>query len=217
MMKIGDTLTFEPKHSLQPEKYQAMVVEIQDNSLFIDYPVNLETRKTVFLLDGSQMKGSFVGKDNNVYLFDTEVIGRKLANIPMIQLQCPTNDDYIKIQRRQFVRIDAALDVAVHPLHFDFEPFIAVTLDISAGGLCLALPRGAFIPPSAPLMVWLALDMKSGEMQYLKIESKLVRINETATGTRHASIQFSGLTSSEKQYILRYCFERQLEMKKKGL
>ncbi|MBM7692664.1 c-di-GMP-binding flagellar brake protein YcgR [Peribacillus deserti] len=217
MIKLGDTLTFEPKYSMHPEKYQAMVVEMQDNSLFIDYPVNLATRKTVFLLDGSQLKGSFVGKDNNVYLFDTEVLGRKLSNIPMIQLQCPGNEDYIKIQRRQYVRIEAALDVAVHPLNFDFRPFTAVTLDISAGGLCLALPRGVYIEPSTPIVIWLALDMKSGEIQYLKINSIMIRINETKAGTRNASIQFTGLTASERQYIIRYCFERQLEMKKKGL
>ena len=40
----------------------------------------------------------------------------------------------MKIQRSQFVRIETAVDVAIHPMNREFEPFTAMTEDISAGG-----------------------------------------------------------------------------------
>ncbi|WP_026694802.1 flagellar brake protein [Peribacillus kribbensis] len=217
MMNIGDTITFEPKHTHKPEKYQAMVVESRDSSFYIDYPVNLKTRKPVFLLDGSQMKGSFVGQDNNVYLFDTQVLGRKMAKIPMIELQSPTEEELIKIQRRQFVRVETAVDAAVHPIDASFSPFSAVTLDLSAGGACVALPRGTRLNPLTRSKIWLSLPMNSGETIYLCAKSEIIRIDENRGGIQKASIKFEGLDHNERQHLIRFCFERQLGMKKKGL
>ncbi|WP_409298047.1 flagellar brake protein [Peribacillus sp. SCS-26] len=217
MLKIGEMLTLEPKYSAASEKYEAMIVELADGGVYIDYPVNLTTRKTVFLLDGSQLKASCVGKDNNVYMFDTEVQGRRMANIPMIKLFCPEEAEILKIQRRQYVRIEAAADVAIHPEGASSPPFATVTLDISAGGICAAVPHNVSIEGGDQASLWLVLPLKNGEIHYLKAEGRISRVNETKTGLRNASIEFTGLDPADRQYVLRYCFEKQLEMKQKGL
>jgi c-di-GMP-binding flagellar brake protein YcgR len=57
----------------------------------------------------------------------------------MMQLLLPEAKTFVKIQRRQFVRLDVILDTAIHPEHSEFTPFLALTEDISAGGASIRL------------------------------------------------------------------------------
>lgn len=217
MISIGDTLTLEPKNSVEIERYRCKVVEISGNQIYIDYPVNLETQRTVFLLDGTQLKASFIAKNGSVYLFQTEVMGRLKQNIPMLKLYYPGEEHLIKIQRRQFVRIEAPVDVAVHPINNEFEPFTTITEDISAGGAALILPKNHLFHNGDTFYLWMSLPMNSGEYHYLKLKSKAIRLIENKETNNLLSIQFLETSGQEKQLLLRFCFEKQLELKKKGL
>ncbi|RFU68515.1 pilus assembly protein PilZ [Peribacillus saganii] len=216
MIKIGNSIIIEPKFSLQPEKYKAMVVEIEDNQIYIDYPVNLETGKTVFLIDGTQLKITFIDPEHAVYIFDTEVLGRKIANIPMIHLHYPDKDGFVKIQRRQYVRVDTRVDTAVHPENAEFLPFTAVTADLSAGGAGLEIPKHIKLVATSHIYLWMVLPLRSGEIQYMRLKSKVIRISEQKGKYNKASIQFVETSEGDRQNLIRFVFERQLE-KKKGV
>ncbi|PLS16369.1 pilus assembly protein PilZ [Bacillus sp. M6-12] len=214
MIKIGDSIIIEPKFSLQPEKYKAMVVEIDDNDIFIDYPVNLDTGKTVFLIDGTQLKITYMDPEQAVFIFDTEVLGRKKANIPMIHLHYPDKDSFVKIQRRQYVRIDTRIDMAVHSERGEFLPFTAVTADLSAGGAGLEIPKHVILAASSHIYLWMVLPLKSGEIQYLRLKSKVIRVSEQMGRFNKASIQFVEVSEGDRQNLIRFVFEKQLEKKK---
>ncbi|RFU65558.1 flagellar brake protein [Peribacillus glennii] len=217
MIKIGDTLLLEPKFSLQPEQYKSMVVEMNEDSIFIDYPVNTSTGKIAFLLDGSQLKVTFADSDNAVFIFDTEVLGRVKAQIAMIQLARPPKDSLVKIQRRQFVRIETPVDAAVHPASNEFRAFRAVTDDISAGGAALRIPKVINLAETPIIYVWLALPLKTGEIRYLKLKSKVIRISASSDRFNKLSVQFMDLSEGDRQNLIRFIFEKQVEMKNKGL
>jgi c-di-GMP-binding flagellar brake protein YcgR len=218
MLKIGDSLLLEPKYSLQPEKYKCKIHEITGNVFYIDYPINLDTNRTVFLTDGTQLKCTYIGSEGNVYIFDTEVLGRKKMELPFVQLRTPAEHQFVKIQRRQYVRIDAAVDVAVHPLNFEFRPFTAITADISAGGAAILVPKTTTIKPGSYINVWIVLPLKSGDIYYLKLKSKVIRIVEQeGSNFNKVSIQFSEISKGDRQLLIRFCFEKQLEMRNKGL
>ncbi|MGM9927708.1 MAG: flagellar brake protein [Bacillus sp. (in: firmicutes)] len=55
-MKIGTTLTIEPKYSSVAEQYRTKVLDSDEQTLFIDYPVNIKTNKVIFLADGAQLR-----------------------------------------------------------------------------------------------------------------------------------------------------------------
>lgn len=219
MIKVGDSLELVPKYSIEAEKYRSMVVEIQGNNLFIDYPVNVATGKIVFLTEGSQMKVTFVGNEDAVYTFDTEVLGRIKSNIPMIKLFNPDMDTYMKIQRRQYKRIDSQVDVAVHSEGYEFRPFTTVTADISAGGASIRVPKTFTVVPNDNLNLWLIIPSDSGESKYLRLKSNYVRTAKEENNLNYLkwSLQFSNPSQADRQCIIRYIFETQLEMKKKGL
>ncbi|MFB9988555.1 flagellar brake protein [Bacillus benzoevorans] len=219
MLTIGNVLLLEPKNTVQAEKYKCRLVEQRGDMLYIDYPIKLSTNKTAFLLDGTQLKAVFV-HGHSAFSFDTEVTGRVKQSIPMMKLHFPGEEYVMKIQRRQFVRIDTAVDVAIHPLNEEFEPFTAVTDDFSAGGMLVHVrsDKGAKLDQGMDIKAVLVLPMQSGDYHYVQIHSKIVRIlQDNKTGFSKYSLQFKEVAPRERQQLLRFTFERQLEMKKKGL
>ncbi|WP_338470113.1 flagellar brake protein [Niallia sp. XMNu-256] len=56
MLTIGDTLILEPRDNEHSEKYKCRLVEKSDGIIYIDYPINMKTNQTTFLVDGTQLK-----------------------------------------------------------------------------------------------------------------------------------------------------------------
>lgn len=217
MLNIGDTLYIEIKYSDERERFKCKLVDKKGNRVFIDYPVSEKTGKTAFFIDGTEIKVSFYAKDHAVYMFDSEVIGRKKDNIPMLIISYPGKEKLVRIQRREFVRIEATLDIAIHPLHNDFKPFTTVTVDISAGGTAIILPPNHNFKPQTELLCYLVLPLSNGEYFYIKAHSKIIRIIHGTMGSKDkAPIQFIDLKESDIQHITRFCFDRQLSERKKG-
>ncbi|MBT2689992.1 flagellar brake domain-containing protein [Bacillus sp. ISL-47] len=217
MLKIGEALILEIKYSEKSEKYKCKLVEREGNNLYIDYPINQETKKTAFLLDGTQLRATFVAADGSVYFFESEVLGRVKLKIPMMIISYPGNEHLMKVQRRQFVRIETSVDVAVHPVRDECAPFVSVTDDISAGGAAIIADKSCSLKANMQLHTYFVLPMQNGESHYLKLRSKVIRISERSNGKSIISVQFMEISPQDRQLLLRFCFDRQLAMKKKGL
>ncbi|MDZ5471182.1 flagellar brake domain-containing protein (plasmid) [Bacillus sp. 31A1R] len=217
MLKIGDNIILEIKYSDKFEKLKCKLVERKGNHLYIDYPINTQTNKTAFLLDGTQLKGSFVTQEGTVYLFETEVLGRLKQNIPMLILSYPGDEHLIKIQRRQYVRVETAIDIAVHSTDQEFPAFTTVTDDISAGGVAFITNNHSKLKAGMKINTWLVLPLQNGEYHYLKFESSIIRIIPLDAERNKVSVQFTDINPTDRQLLLRFCFDRQLLLKKKGL
>lgn len=218
MIHIGDIITLELKNAEQKEKYKCRLVDRKENEFYIDYPLSIDTNRTVFLLDGTQLNATFVGQDGtSVYLFETEIKGRIKKNIPMLVMSYPGDECLIKIQRRQYVRIETAVDIAIHPLDFEFQPFTAITDDVSAGGVSFLIPTDSALKQGMKVQIWLVLVVQNGEYHYLKLQGKIARIIDFNETRNKVSLQFHDITSQERQLLLRFCFDRQLEIRRKGL
>jgi c-di-GMP-binding flagellar brake protein YcgR len=211
-LKIGTALTLEPTYTDRVEKFRCKIIEQDKNILYIDYPINMATNKTAFLVDGSQFRATLVSDENISYAFNTEVVGRKLDNIPMIKLHCPPEEEFIKIQRREYVRVNTAADVAVE-YNNNFSQY--VTEDISAGGLAVYL-RDDNIPfnEGAEVRLTIVLPYMNNDIRYVQTKGNVVRIFEK-NRIKIASIQFMDMDHLERQYIVRFCFERQLMTRRK--
>lgn len=221
LIQIGDVLTLElisQSAESDAEKFKCRLVDIKENAFYIDYPISLRTNRAAFLLDGTQLKVTFVGSDgSSIYLFESEINGRVKKNIPMLILTYPGDKNLIKIQRRQYVRVETAVDIAIHPLEYEFDPITTITDDISAGGAAVLIPNEIHFKTDMRILAWLVLVMQNGEYHYLKLQCKIVRILPFNETRNKISIQFIDVSNQERQLLLRYSFERQLEAKKKGL
>lgn len=220
LLNIGDTIYLELEDDSDEEKprFKCRLVDRVRDFLFVDYPINENTKKVGFFHDDTQFRASFIGQDQVVYLFSTELRGRQKGRIPMLILKDPGKDKYIRIQRRQYVRVDVAIDVAVHPKNSEFTPFITVTADISGGGLALILPNNHNLPVGKEIKCWLCLHMQTGDIKYIQVSCNVIRIISSKDSSREkASLQFIEISEHDRQTIIRYCFERQLYLRRKGI
>lgn len=219
MLQPGIVLTLEPFEEIdKKEEYRCKVVDIEDGKLFIDYPVSIQTNRAVFLMEGMQLAVSFLdpAASSAVFLFRTEVIARVKKKIPMLVLQDPGLNQYVRIQRRKFVRVQKAIDTAVH---FDgMPPFSSLTEDISAGGAAIVLPNSAQAEPGTEATVYGVIPSQQAEPFYFEAKAELVRIHQDEkSGRCIGSFEFKDLPYAEQQILMRFCFEQQLRLRRKGL
>lgn len=216
MIKIGESIVLEPLENEKDEQYKCKLLDRNENKLYIDYPINLKLNRTTYLLTGMQMQATFIGNDGSVYLFETEVVGRKkMGNIATLIISYPGKENLVKIQRREFVRVETSIDVAVHPTAYEFEPFTTITDDISAGGAAIIISDNTKIEPEQTIKTTFVFPMQTGDYHYVETLSRVIRLVDISGNRKKASIQFLDLTNNEEQIIIRLCFERQLALRRR--
>ncbi|RWZ60248.1 pilus assembly protein PilZ [Halobacillus fulvus] len=199
----------------EPEKYKCKLVDYKDGYFYIDYPVHSKTGKTGFFMDGTQFQVSFVAQDQSVYWFETEVVKRKKMNIPVIVLTFPGEEKLVRIQRRRYVRVEAAVDAAVEG---ENSSFTTVTSDISGGGVALILPDKSHVKENEIIDMVIVLPMNAGGVSYITTKGKVIRvIGKTQYHPARVSIEFKDLLEKHRQKIIQYCFEQQMHRRKRGL
>ncbi|MGX1263933.1 c-di-GMP-binding flagellar brake protein YcgR [Rossellomorea marisflavi] len=191
--------------------YKCRVCELEDDTVLIDYPIHQNTGKSIFLINGTRLKVSFVLKDQTVLECKTNVVGRRMAEIPLIELERPSEEEFQRIQRRHFVRIEAPVDIS---LESEEKQIVTVTEDISAGGCAVILREDAGLLEEEEVDLFLVLPLQKAH-QYLELKGRVNRIWEKDRRTL-ASIEFMSPDESHKRHIMRFCFEKQLDHRKKG-
>jgi len=212
-LKIGTMLLLEPTYTDRIEKLRCKVVEQGEGVIYIDYPIDVKTNKTAFLIDGAEFRVTFQNEAKQSFAFTTEVLGRQVGDIPMIKLKHPPQNEFLKIQRREYVRVQTPVDIAVE-VNGEFKQY--VTEDISAGGVLLNLRGPAPFEPKDRVKLLIVLPYFNKEIRYIQIAGVIVSVFER-DGRFLAAIQFLDTDDIDKQYFVRFCFERQLQIRKKEL
>ncbi len=207
LLSIGTIIVIDTDFTENSEKFKSKVIDLGDEFVMIDYPTHIETGKTAFFMDGTQLHVSFIDNMKMSYAFRTEVSGRLNKGVPMLKLSYPGDERLIKVQRREFVRVETAIDIAVEK-DGQFSRFVAE--DLSAGGVALNLPHEVPFDEEDRVSLTIVLPYMNHEIRYVKVEARVVRLWER-DGRKIASLQFERVEPIEGQYIIRFCFERQLQ------
>ena len=105
------------------------------------------------------------------------------------------------VQRRDFVRVDAAMPVIVRDGGPDGPGRDAVSVNVSGGGLLLTgighLTLGDF--------AWVALDLEDGTPP---IEALVTVVREDASGAR--AVRIASISARDEQRIVQFSFAREL-------
>lgn len=216
MLSIGDVLILETAaEEGDKEVFRSKVLDITDRSFFIGPPLKEASNRTEpIILEGTSFQVQFVAKNQKVYQFNTTVLKKSLKNIPTFEMERPKKEDFVPIQRRSFIRIETQLKVKVFSLHNEFAPFDTYTTNISAGGLNLVLPKQVTLENEQIVRCSFILPLQDDDI-YLQLTCKVVRLTDKMPH-RYASVKFEQISEKERQSIVRYCFERQLALRKKG-
>ncbi|MFD1360576.1 flagellar brake protein [Lentibacillus salinarum] len=214
-MKIGTLLTLDVNNpeTGKTQQYRSRVIGENAHALFIDLPIDNETNKTAFFAEGTPFKVIYIGQDQAVHMFHTEINSKAEGNVPALAIRPPEKEAIQTIQRRQYVRVNTAVDVAVHKVD---DSFTTVTADISGGGMSIILPDSHMLKTGEQAEIWVVLQLKSGDYQYIHATAETIRLNDEG-GVRTAALKFIAMHQNKQQSIIRYCFEKQLEARKKEL
>jgi c-di-GMP-binding flagellar brake protein YcgR len=209
LLSIGTIIVIDKDFTKGSEKFKSKVVDMNEEFVMIDYPTHIETGRTAFFIDGTQLLVKFTDGKKMTYTFTTEVDGRLNKGVPMLKLTYPGDDQLIKIQRRQFVRVESAIDISVEK-NGRFSQYVAA--DLSAGGVALVLTNRELLSAEEILSLIIVLPFASRDIKYVKVAARVTRVWEK-DGRIIASLEFEKINSIERQHIIRFCFERQLKMR----
>lgn len=215
-MDIGTQLTLKKSSLKDDMTYRCKIIDYDDNYLYIDYPIHQLTKKTAFFQKGNRLNASYIGHDDAIYKFQTEIMHKVILTVPALAIKHP-HDNIRRIQRRQFVRVNTAVDIAVYCVNESFRPFVTVTVDLSGGGLSLILPKHATLSEGQHVKVWMVLQMYSGKYEYIKVETEVIRVYSAKNSLKVASVKFMSTTPHIEQLMIQYCLEKQREERKKEL
>lgn len=216
VLNVGDTIHLHFFDQNEIHKYRAKVIDITPDAYFIGLPVNEETNRTDIFLTGESCEAQFVTKEQSMYAFQTKIIGRKKSNIPMIMLKRPGKNNYSRIQRRAYVRVNYQTEIVIQSCENDSPPYTTVTLDISGGGIGILYKDHHKLKEHETVQCWLSLPMQSGKNIPIQELCKVARIQNEDTACK-VSLEFVEINDANRENIVRFCFERQLDERRKGL
>ncbi|MFC4387677.1 flagellar brake protein [Gracilibacillus marinus] len=191
--------------------FKCKIIEIIGDNITVDLPTNEYTGKTTLLPKDTMLEISCV-RDNSVYIFPAKVIGKKMDNIPCLVFYY-MKDKVKKIQRREFVRINALLDISIKSTQKKFKDFTTLTRDISGGGLSVIINKNQTFEKDDYLDLLVVLPLGES-IEYIKVNGSVVRVHEEEAKSI-LSIKFSDIMLQDQQKIVKYCYLEQVKMKRK--
>lgn len=201
------------------DSYKSNIQDITDEYLGISIPVS--DGKYLPLARGEKVTAVYYyGKD--VYRFDTIVIGRKIEKILIIMLKKP--EKIIMVQRRNFARVPLMINVCCALMcnakniytigDNQIEFFDAYTLDISGGGMRVAIDRKyeKKIQRGNMLMVTIPLGNEN-----VTIQGKIVRVeNDRKNPKIICGLSFLDLDRRVRETIIKAVFNTMRDQMRKG-
>ncbi|MGG1106658.1 cyclic di-GMP receptor DgrA [Bacillus subtilis] len=214
MIEIGENVLLEYIEENELKKAKSKAVSIENNELLIAYPVDVVTGRTVILHNDMEVTVEFVGKDEVPYRFISRIKGKVKDKLQMICLEMPPREKMKRIQRRQYVRTDAVLDVQIQP--GNEEEIRTLSYNISAGGIAVVLADGLSFQSGESLRLIIRLPEEEHTRQ-IETEAVVRRIfNDPKSEKRKMTLEYSEIAAGDQQALLQYCIRRQLNKRRKA-
>lgn len=218
-VEIGSSITLIVKNETDSNEWNShrcKIIDRDNKYVYIDYPINNKTNKTMQLSTNDYITISFV-KKGIVYEFHSIVEKRINLTVPALAILLPEAEEIKRIQRRDFVRVKSDVDIAVHFSDGSTPPLVSVTQDISGGGASVVIPPNTKpLFQKQPITVYLILHSITVPYEYIKIDAEIVRFH-TNNDIHSMSLKFFFNSDRNQQKIINYCFDKQREKRKLGL
>lgn len=196
----------------EDKECRSQVLDFNEESVFIAYPIDLQTERTKIIAIGEEFIAHFVDATNVVYSFPAKVVGKNHTSIPALQIAYPEEEMIQKIQRREYVRVATPVDVAL--LLENGKSYQLVTHDISAGGVALYVGNEEIkLEEEEEVQLTIVLPFRDDAIVHEQVEAKVVRQFEKEKRSI-ISFQFLKLSEEFQNEIIRFCFERQLQQRR---
>lgn len=219
MLSIGQIIRMQviDAEGKQGLTYKTRVADIDSNYIYIEVPITDEGRP-LYAIKDTEFVVTYLDSNHNNYHFTTKIAGHRTENVPLLMFAIPNPDDIQKIQKRGFFRVKANLDLAVklNDKNRNYH-IVTKTVDIGGGGISFLAPLDKTFVKEDRLKMWCVLSSKNIPLKRLTFETEVVRVHPVEENSKHQmiSVKFVDLRESESEAIIKYCFDRQIELYKK--
>lgn len=210
--------------TLQKDKakqvYKTRVSDIIGDVLAIEVPIEEDTGRGYRIPEGMEISIWFMGEDGSRYDFRSAISGYRTDNIPVLLLKLPPIQEVNRTQRRNYLRVDTQLEISVKAADSVRNyHFLARTSDISGGGLSFTCSDQYQLKDHDKLSIWIVIPLKNGTIMHAQAEGEVTRLKklEDVPQTQWVSVKFVNINESDQSKVVRACYERQLELRKKGI
>ncbi|MCR2803039.1 flagellar brake protein [Paenibacillus soyae] len=211
--KVNQMLHYQIASSDESEaalEYKSRIADEEGEAFLIEYPLSEKTGRLKRMFLGDELSVFFVSSDGVKHYFDSHVLGFKEDGLlRLVKIMKPDPERMTKVQRRSFLRMPAALDLAVKLSNH--ERFVCQTDDVGGGGISFICEGKWNLRVESQVDCWLLIPYKNGTIDHAPFQGEVVRINELETGRKQVMMKFVMINDSERGKIIRYCFEKQLE------
>lgn len=197
----------------QTVRYPSRVENIEGNEIYLANPV--KNRLPVHIPKGTEITIWFW--DNvAIYTFRSSALGYDIQGVPMVIIRCPDSVD--KVQKREYVRVQCSLNVHLSFTDKKGESFEhwCRTRDLSGGGMMLILTKPIHLKIDENVrlefqlgnnLIWAkgAVIWNDWELDVDGLERNII------------GIKFNNISDKNRQLIIKYVFQKQIELRRKGL
>jgi c-di-GMP-binding flagellar brake protein YcgR len=192
--------------------YKSRITDMNERLFAIEEPIHIKSGKLKHLFRGDQLSVSYE-KNAVKHYFQTEVVGFREDVISQVLIKVPEPSAITKVQRRSFLRVSAQLEVA--GVSAGNVRFLALTEDLSGGGLSLTCDDHIELEEKEIFSGWLLVHFKNQTIDHIPFKAQIVRIKKLEEERKQLLMAgFSDILEADRQKIVRYCFEKQLELRK---
>ncbi|AZK47155.1 flagellar brake protein [Paenibacillus lentus] len=193
------------------KEYKSRIADVEDDTLLIEIPIESGSGRMRRLYIGDELSIYFLTDQGIKHYFNTYVLGFADDIVQLVRIRRPEPEMITKVQRRDFLRVVAKLDLAVKLK--DGTRFVALTEDVGGGGVSLLADNKYGLSEGEQLYCWLLLTYKNGSIEHVPFEAEIVRTKKQETGRTMLMLKFVSISDMERQKLIRYCFERQFDFK----
>lgn len=213
--KINDLLVISVDSGDEKEtrvEYKSRIADMDEESILIEVPIREGGGQLIKLSVGDELSIYFMTDGGVKNYFNSYVTGFKQDVIRMVKIRKPDPDSIGKIQRRSFLRVSGELEMAVS-MDND-RRFLTRTDDIGGGGISFYCEPEHRVAEGDRMSCWVVVPYKNGSLEHVPFEGEIVRIKALDNGRKIVMAKFTTIADIERQKLIRYCFERQLDFRR---
>lgn len=213
MTKIDFKLNKKLEILIGEKYFNSNVQDVTDEYIAISIPIN--SGEYIPLSKGAIIDVIYY-EEENLYKFESSVLGRKFENIPILLIAKPV--DIKKIQRRKYVRIPIISSVKyvnlknqprTNPKTLTSSQYLkAVLVDLSGGGMRVRVTEEVKVNDF--LMMSLTVNNEDTFMV-----GQVMRIVKDDEGRYYCGLSFEFLDIATRERIIKYIFQLMRDQMKK--
>jgi c-di-GMP-binding flagellar brake protein YcgR len=213
LLSIGARINLLVIDSYNQTQYVSRVDNINEDET-LDVLIPISKNKIVYIKNDTAVK-VIIAKEGAIYEFKAKIVNKLFGAVPLLKLM--RISEIQKIQRRNYFRLKAVNNIKIRRIvnlkeKIFEEYFNATMVDISGGGIAFNADRELEIND----IIEISLNLNANSINLLGKIVRAERVDDKAIKFAYG-VNFEKITEIERNIIMRYIFEEQRKLAKKGL